>query len=93
MTGSGRTAPPPFSTGRCLNDTGSDDWAFMVSPEAERIGRDVITVGLFYRRALALESIVRPQVLDGPEFRRLSRQPLAQQFRERLIREKHSWWW
>jgi len=65
-----------------LNDTGSNDWAF-IEPETGRIGGDVITVGLFYRQQV-LESIGPARVLDGPEFRRLSRQPLAQLFRERL---------
>jgi hypothetical protein len=64
-----------------LNDTGHDDWTF-VEPETGRIGGDVITVGLFYRQQV-LESIGPASVLDGREFRRLSRQPLAQLFRER----------
>jgi predicted extracellular nuclease len=42
----------------------------------------VITVGLFYRPQ-ALEAIGSPRVLDSPPFRRLSRQPLAQLFRDR----------
>ena len=64
-----------------LNDTGHEDWTF-VEPETGRIGGDVITVGLFYRQQV-LKSIGPARVLDGPEFRRLSRQPLAQLFRER----------
>jgi len=68
-----------------LNDTGNDDWAF-VEPETGRIGGDVIAVGLFYRQQ-ALQSIGPARVLDGPEFRRLSRQPLAQLFRERRTGE------
>jgi predicted extracellular nuclease len=64
-----------------LNDTGHDDWAF-VTPGSNRIGGDVITVGLFYRQQV-LEVIGPARVLDGPEFQRLSRQPLAQLFRER----------
>jgi predicted extracellular nuclease len=68
-----------------LNDTGNQDWAF-IEPETGRIGGDVITVGLFYRQQ-ALESIGPARVLDGPEFRRLSRQPLAQLFRERRTGE------
>jgi predicted extracellular nuclease len=68
-----------------LNDTGNQDWAF-VEPETGHIGGDVITVGLFYRQQ-ALESIGPASVLDGPEFRRLSRQPLAQLFRERRTGE------
>jgi predicted extracellular nuclease len=68
-----------------LNDTGNQVWAF-IEPETGRIGGDVITVGLFYRQQ-ALESIGPARVLDGPEFRRLSRQPLAQLFRERRTGE------
>ena len=64
-----------------LNDTGHDDWAF-IEPETGRIGGDVITVGLFYRQQV-LESVGPARVLGGPEFQRLSRQPLAQLFRER----------
>jgi len=64
-----------------LNDTGHDDWAF-VEPETTRIGGDIITVGLFYRQQV-LESMGPARVLDGPEFQHLSRQPLAQLFRER----------
>ena len=64
-----------------LNGTGHEDWTF-VEPETGRIGGDVITVGLFYRQQV-LESIGSARVLEGPEFRRLSRQPLAQLFRER----------
>ena len=64
-----------------LNDTGHEDWAF-VEPETGRIGGDVITVGLFYRQQV-LESVGPARVLDGPEFQRLSRQPLAQLFRDR----------
>jgi predicted extracellular nuclease len=68
-----------------LNDTGRDDWAF-VAPGTGRIGGDVITVGLFYRPQV-LESIGPPQLLDSPEFRHLSRQPLAQLFRDRQTGE------
>jgi len=68
-----------------LNKAGNDDWAF-VEPETGRIGGDVITVGLFYRQQV-LESIGPARVLDGPEFHRLSRQPLAQLFRDRRTGE------
>ena len=71
---------------RLLNDTGADDWAF-VAPGTGGIGGDVITVGLFYRRQV-LESIGPPQVLDRPEFQHLSRQPLAQLFRDRRSGKK-----
>jgi len=64
-----------------LNDTGSNDWA-VATPETDRIGGDVITVGLFYRQSL-LETVGRPRLLDSPEFQGLSRQPLAQVFRDR----------
>ena len=63
-----------------LNDTGFDDWAF-IAPGPGVIGGDVITVGLFYRQSV-LEAVGMPRVLDEPEFRGLSRQPLAQLFRE-----------
>jgi predicted extracellular nuclease len=63
-----------------LPDTGSDDWAF-IAPGSGAIGGDVITVGLFYRRQV-LQAIGSPRVLDSPEFRGLSRQPLAQLFRD-----------
>lgn len=64
-----------------LRETGHDDWAF-VDPGTGPIGGDVITVGFFYRSSV-LETIGPPRVLDGPEFRNLSRQPLAQWFRDR----------
>jgi hypothetical protein len=64
-----------------LNETGDSDWAW-VEPEAGIIGGDIITVGLFYRQQV-LETVGPAQLLDGPEFQRLSRQPLAQLFRER----------
>jgi predicted extracellular nuclease len=64
-----------------LNDTGNDDWAF-IAPGPGPIGGDVITVGLFYRQQV-LESIGAPRLLDSSEFRGLSRQPLAQLFRDR----------
>jgi predicted extracellular nuclease len=64
-----------------LNETGDEDWVF-VDSRAGRIGGDVITVGLFYRQQ-KLEAVGPPHTLDSPEFRRLSRQPLAQLFRDR----------
>ncbi len=64
-----------------LNETGHDDWAF-IDPGNGAIGGDVIAVGLFYRSGV-LEAVGPARVLDGPEFQRLSRQPLAQRFRER----------
>jgi predicted extracellular nuclease len=63
-----------------LQDTGHDDWAF-IAPGTGGIGGDVITVGLFYRQQV-LQAIGPPRVLDSPEFRRLSRQPMAQLFRD-----------
>jgi predicted extracellular nuclease len=69
-----------------LNETGSDDWAF-VAPGTGRIGGDLITVGLFYRQQV-LESVGSPRALDRPEFRHLSRQPLAQLFRDRSTGKK-----
>lgn len=63
-----------------LNETGHEDWAY-IAPGSGPIGGDVITVGLFYRQQ-ALEPVGPPRVLDSPEFRGLSRQPLAQLFRD-----------
>jgi len=64
-----------------LNRTGASDWAF-VDPGSGPIGGDVITVGLFYRRQ-SLEAVGPARVLRGPPFDGLSRQPLAQVFRDR----------
>jgi predicted extracellular nuclease len=64
-----------------LNDTGEADWA-MVDPGHGPIGGDVITVGLFYRTG-ALDAVGPPEILAGPAFTALSRQPLAQRFRDR----------
>ena len=64
-----------------LNTTGNSDWAF-IDPGTGSIGGDVITVGLFYRQEI-LETIGTAQSLDSPEFQQLSRQPLAQLFRDR----------
>ena len=63
-----------------LNESVGDDWA--VIEVAEGIGRDLITVGLFYRARL-IEPVGKARVLEGPEFRRLNRVPLAQRFRHR----------
>jgi predicted extracellular nuclease len=65
-----------------LNRTGSGEWAF-VAPEEGKVGTDVISVGLFYRQQ-ALEAVGPGEVLDGPDFRGLSRHPLAQVFRDRV---------
>jgi len=72
---------------RLLNETshgresGHGTWA-AVEPASERIGRDVITVGLFYRTDI-LESAGPAHILDSAPFRKISRQPLAQLFRDR----------
>jgi predicted extracellular nuclease len=64
-----------------LNNSGHGDWAF-IEAEAGHIGGDVITVGLFHRQQV-LEAVGAPQTLASTEFRGLSRQPLAQLFRDR----------
>lgn len=64
-----------------LNGTGFSDWA-VVDPAVGRIGGDVITVGLFYRKQL-LEPAGPAELLQGPAFDGLSRVPVAQLFRER----------
>ena len=61
----------------------------IVKPGTERIGDDVITVGLLYRPD-RLQPVGVARVLDTREFRGSSRQPLAQLFetgdsRERLL--------
>lgn len=53
-----------------------------VEPSANRVGGDVIAVGLFYREA-ALEPVGPSSMLAAEPFRDLSRQPLAQVFRHR----------
>ena len=63
-----------------LNDGGSGDYAVVRAP-ANRLGADVITVGLFYRKQ-AVEPIGPSHTLDTEPFRGLSRQPLAQVFRD-----------
>ncbi len=64
-----------------LSHAGLGDYAF-VTPSEDRIGNDIITVGLFYRPQ-ALEPIGPAHVLYAPEFDGLSRPPLAQLFRHR----------
>ena len=56
------------------------DWN-VVKTESGRVGDDVIAVGIFYRPD-RLEAVGPAHVLDGPEFRGLSRHPLAQLFRD-----------
>jgi predicted extracellular nuclease len=53
-----------------------------IETSANRVGSDVIAVGLFYRESV-LEPIGRPSMLAAEPFRDLSRQPLAQVFRHR----------
>ncbi|MEE4216607.1 MAG: ExeM/NucH family extracellular endonuclease [Xanthomonadales bacterium] len=64
-----------------LNDSGNGDYAVVRAP-GDRLGSDVITVGLFYRKQ-ALEAVGPSHTLDAAPFRGLSRQPLAQVFRDR----------
>jgi hypothetical protein len=64
-----------------LQEAGGDDWA-VVDPGIGPIGGDVITVGLFYRQQV-LEPLGSPALLRGPAFAGLSREPMAQRFRDR----------
>jgi predicted extracellular nuclease len=64
-----------------LNRGEASDWT-VVDPGLGRIGGDVITVGLFYRRQ-ALEPIGDASLLHDPAFAGRSRVPLAQLFRDR----------
>jgi predicted extracellular nuclease len=64
-----------------LNQSGHGNWSAVETASA-RIGSDVITVGLFYRDDL-LATQGPAHTLDSSPFRNLSRQPLAQLFRDR----------
>ena len=64
-----------------LDDMGNGKYAVVRAPGA-RLGNDVITVGLFYRKQ-AVEPIGPAHTLDSGPFRELSRQPLVQAFRDR----------
>ena len=64
-----------------LDEGNSGPFAVVDRPE-NRLGTDVITVGLFYRES-ALERVGPSHTLDSAPFRNLSRQPLAQVFRDR----------
>jgi hypothetical protein len=64
-----------------LNEAVPGRWS-VVQTRSGKIGHDVIAVGLFYREDF-LEAVGPPHVLDSLPFRGLSRQPLAQLFRER----------
>lgn len=68
-----------------LNDGGNGDYAVVRAPESQ-LGNDVITVGLFYHKQ-ALEPVGPSHTLDSEPFRELSRQPLAQVFRDRASGE------
>lgn len=68
-----------------LNDAGNGDYAVVRAP-GDRLGADVITVGLFYRK-LALEPVGPSHTLASEPFDGLSRQPLAQLFRDRASGE------
>ena len=60
---------------RLANNATSAQWA-VARPTNNKIGADLISVGLFYRSDL-LQPIGSAQTLSGPNFKR-SRQPLAQ---------------
>ena len=64
-----------------LNSSANKNWS-AIENESGRIGSDAITVGLFYRTDV-LEALGSPHILEGPPFDHLSRQPLAQMFRDR----------
>jgi predicted extracellular nuclease len=64
-----------------LNESGDGGWS-VIEPTSARIGKDVITVGLFYRSDI-LEPSGPAHILDSAPFRKISRQPLAQLFRDR----------
>jgi predicted extracellular nuclease len=64
-----------------LNTGGTGDWA-VIDTGQDKVGEDQVTVGLFYRKAI-LRTEGPARLLDSPEFRGLSRQPMGQLFIER----------
>lgn len=64
-----------------LNHSAGGAWR-VVAPGGHRIGPDEITVGLFYHGD-SLEALGPPATLATPAFDGVSRQPLAQLFRDR----------
>lgn len=66
---------------KLLNESGNGEWT-VLNPGVGPIGGDVITVGLFYRPD-RLEPVGSPEILRATPFQGLSRQPLAQRFRDR----------
>jgi len=68
-----------------LEEAGGGRWSF-ISPSKNRIGGDVITVGIFYRES-SLEAIGSAHLLGSSEFQGLSRYPLAQVFRDKRTGE------
>jgi predicted extracellular nuclease len=75
----------PLSAARSLiallNETGNGKWS-VIEPASGRIGKDVITVGLYYRSDI-VQASGPAHVLDSTPFRKISRQPLAQVFQDR----------
>src|SRR5690606_391896 len=62
-----------------LTEALGTSWAF-VDPGLERLGTDVIAVGLLYRTDV-VEPVGQPATLEGGPFTDKSRQPLAMSFR------------
>ncbi|MCH7506698.1 MAG: ExeM/NucH family extracellular endonuclease [Proteobacteria bacterium] len=65
---------------KLLNESGQGSWS-AIEPTSARIGKDVITVGLFYRSDI-LQPAGPAHILDSAPFRKISRQPLAQLFQD-----------
>jgi predicted extracellular nuclease len=63
-----------------LNESGHGSWS-VIEPSSGRIGKDVITVGLFYRSDILVPA-GPAHILDSAPFRKISRQPLAQLFQD-----------
>ena len=66
---------------KLLKESAHGSWS-AVEPTSARIGKDDITVGLFYRSDI-LEPTGPAHILDSAPFRGISRQPLAQLFQDR----------
>ena len=74
----------PDSAARSLEallEEGANGEYAVIEPPAGRVGGDVISVGLFYRTE-SLTPVGPAHTLDSEPFQRLSRQPLAQLFRD-----------
>jgi predicted extracellular nuclease len=75
----------PYSAARSLldllNEAVPGEWS-VVETQSGKVGTGAISVGLFFR-AEKLEAVGAPHLNDAAPFRKLSREPMAQLFRDR----------